>query len=407
MNQRKIKIYSLSTIYNTKSDYTGPHTFAHVLNRELVKLGIDVKAITHHTKGSLTREMMDGVLVKRFRYLPEKYEFDFTSITELISKSKFSRVKVIIMIVSFFVFTFFECLKAKPDVLHAHWAFPAGFIAFMISKIFRKKCVVTIHGGIVLLKKFRFMKRIVTYGLNNSVVIAVSNFTKNELIRLGVKNENIIKINVPPDFVSHVSDTEYLDRFRRRFTKPSNKIILFVGRLVEFKGVEYLIRSLLEIKDAQVHLIIIGSGMLLDQLTNITKSLGLQNKVTFFGRATHEEVGWLHDISDIFVCPSIIDSEGASDQMPLVIPEAMESGLPVIATSVAGIVDVVKDEVNGLLVEQKNPTAIARAIERIISDKELEKRIIENSKETVREFSPETIARQHFEIYQKLINKKS
>ena len=221
----------------------------------------------------------------------------------------------------------------------------------------------------------------------------------------GVKNENIIRIYVAPDFLNHVSDKKFLEGFRKKFTDPSNKIILFVGRLVEWKGVEYLIRSLLEIRDAQVHLIVTSSGILLEKLQNLAKSLDLENKVTFFGGATREEVGWLHDISDIFVCPSIIDSEGATEQMPLVIPEAMESRLPVIATSVAGIGDVVKHEVNGLLVDQKNPTAIAKAIERIISDKELEKRIIENSQETVKEFSPETIARKHLEIYQSLIKK--
>jgi len=407
MNKKKIKIFSLSTIYPEKLESTAHYKFVHVLNSELVKLGNDVKVITHHTKGSLTNETIDSVLVKRFRYLPKKYELDSTSITELISRSKFSRMKVIIMIISFFVSTFFECLKEKPDILHAHWAFPAGFIAFIMSRIFRKECVVTIHGGIGLLRKFRLLKRIVTYGLNHSVVIAVSNYTKDELIRLGVKNENIIRIYVTPAFVKHVSKGEFLEGFRRKFTDTSHKIILFVGRLVELKGVEYLIRSLSQINDAQVHLVIVGSGKLLDQLKNMTKSLGLDNKVTFFGNATREEVGWLYDISDIFVCPSIIDSEGVTDQMPLVIPEAMESRLPVIATSVGGIVDVVKNDVNGLLVEQKNPTAIANAIERIISDKELEKRIIKNSQETVKEFLPETIARQHFEIYQKLINKKS
>jgi len=93
-----------------------------------------------------------------------------------------------------------------------------------------------------------------------------------------------------------------------------------------------------------------------------------------------------------------------TEYLGLVIPEAMKAGLPVIATSVGGIVDTVKNEVNGLLVEQKNPKAISKAIERIFSDDILKKKIIENSKETVKEFYPQTIAQRHFDIFQNLIS---
>jgi len=81
----------------------------------------------------------------------------------------------------------------------------------------------------------------------------------------------------------------------------------------------------------------------------------------------------------------------------------MKSGIPVIASAVGGITDTIKNEVNGLLVEQKNPTAIANAIERIISDEELKKNMIENSKKTVIEFSPRTIGNRYYEIFQKIL----
>jgi glycosyltransferase involved in cell wall biosynthesis len=220
---------------------------------------------------------------------------------------------------------------------------------------------------------------------------------------MGVKSDKIIKIYAPTEFVIHTSNVEILDKFRKRFTDQSQKIILFVGRLIELKGSEYLIRSLLEIKKFKVHLVIVGYGVLLDQLQNLTKSLGLENVVTFFGGANREELGLLHDISDVFVCPSIVDSSGTTESLGLVIPEAMESGLPVIGTAVGGIVEIIEHEVNGLLVEQKDPKAIAKAIEQILSDKEFEKKIIEKSKETVKEFSPEIIAKKYFDIIQNLV----
>jgi len=215
--------------------------------------------------------------------------------------------------------------------------------------------------------------------------------------------EKIIIINPIPNFVKHISDDKELKKFRKKFTDDDSKIILFVGRLVERKGVEYLIKSLPEIKTLKFHLMIAGDGWLYDDLKKLTNSLCLQDKVTFFGAPSHEELGKLHDISDVFVCPSIIDSKGETEGLGVVIPEAMESGLPVIATSVGGIVDILKNEVNGLLVEQKNPKAIAKAIERIFSDEDLKKKMIENSKKTVNEFSPETIAEKNFKIFDKIV----
>ncbi len=402
MTKNEFLVYSLSTTDAESSKFN--NQFVHILNKELVKLGIKIKTITPHAKNLLTEEEIDGVHVKRFRYLPEKYEIN-SAISDEVSKTRIGFFKIFIMSVNFFVFTFFECLREKPDVFHGHWAFPGGYIGYLMSKIFGKRFVVTVHGGeIALLKKFKFLRKIVVNSLNqSSLVIANSSFTKNEMMKLGVYNEKITIIKIPPNFVERETNIENLKTFRKKFTDLSYKIILFVGRLVELKGVEYLIRSLIEIKKTEVHLIIVGNGPLKNNLHKLTSSLGLENKVSFFGRANKKELGVLHGISDVLVCPSIIDSQGATEGLGLVIPEAMNSGLPVIASSVGVIVDTIKNEENGLLVEQKNPKSLALAIERLCSDDELRKKIIENSKETVKEFSSSLIAKKHYKIFKKII----
>jgi len=403
--EKKMKIYSLTTTYPESSD-SSTHQFVHILNKELVKLGFDIKTIIPHSKGLAKREEIDGVRIKRFRYLPENSEIGSTSITDLIKTSKVGFLKVTILMTCFFISTFFECLKEKPDILHGHWAFPGGFIAVILANLFRKKSVVTIHGGFSILKKFKLLRKIVIYSLNkSSYIITNSNYTKNKFIEMGLKNEKIVRIFVPPNFVEKESNIDSLEKFRARFTETSNKIILFVGGLREVKGIEYLIKSLLEIKNTKVHLVIVGYGILLEDLKNLVKSQGLEKKVTFFGAATPQEVANLYAISDVFVLPSIIDSAGFTEAMGLVIPEAMKSGLPVVASSVGGIVDIIEDGVNGLLVEQKNPKSIANAIEKIISDEELREKIIENSKKTVTQFYPETIANQHFKIFNDILKK--
>jgi len=404
MQKKEILIYSLTTTY-VRTSQRGVARFVHDLNKELIPLGVRVKVITPHSKSEKLNEVVDGVKIIRFKYSPENFEINSSAISDEVSKSRIGLFKVFLMTWGFFLTSFFECLKEKPDVLHAHWAFPAGYVAHILSKIFRKKIVVTIHGGeLPLLRKFNFLRKFVINGLNNSsVVIANSNYTKKELMSMGVKEKKIIVEKVTPNFLKHSENKKSLVEFRRKFVEPDQQIILFFGRLVERKGVEYLIRALNEMETKNVHLIIAGDGELFEKLRILTKQLQLDSKVTFFGRATDQELASLQEISDIFVCPSIVDSRGMTEYLGLVIPEAMEAGLPVIATSVGGIVDTVKNEVNGLLVEQKNPKAIANAIEKLVSDDDLKKKMIENSKETVKEFSPTVIAQSYFNIFQSLL----
>jgi len=112
----------------------------------------------------------------------------------------------------------------------------------------------------------------------------------------------------------------------------------------------------------------------------------------------------LHGVGDVFVLPSIIDSGGETEGLGMVILEAMKSGLPVIASSVGGIIEIIKNEENGLLVPPKDPKSIAVAIEKLLSDSELRKKFIENSKKTLEEFLPQTIAHQHLDIYHNLVD---
>ena len=329
-------------------------------------------------------------------------EFSFQ---EEIRKSKLGIFKGGLMIMSFFTNAFLECLKKRPDFFIGRWAFPSGYIAYLLSKIFRKKCVIEILGSeVTLTKNSKWLKKLLIFCMNDSsLVIANSNYTKNEFIKMGVKKAKIIKIGTPPNYVTHTSDSNFLNEFRKKFVDDSQKIILFVGHLIELKGAEYAIRALQHLQNNNTHLIIAGDGVLKEKLKKIAKSLNLDDRVTFFGMASLEEVGWLHDISDVFVCPPIIDSKGFTENLCKVIPEAMESGLPVVATNVGGIPEVIEDEKTGLLVDQKNPISIAKAIDRIFSDEQLRKKVIDNSKHIVGEFSHEKLTKTYLKTISGLI----
>jgi len=399
MKSKKNLIYVLTTKYYDDSKKQG---FVHTLNKWLVKGGFDVKTITHHKPGTKTNEIADAVTIKRFRYLPEKFEIKYT-LPQEIRRTRFGALKILIMIFGFFFTTFFACLKKKPDLLVGRWAFPSGYISYLLGKVFGIKNVIEIYGSeLALTKNSKLIKKILIPAMNNSsLVIANSDYTKNEFIKLGVKKEKIIKIGTPPNYVKHTTDKSFLKEFRKKFAKEDQKIILFVGELIELKGAEYAIKSLQYIKD-NVHLIIAGDGILMNDLKKLVKSLNMEEKITFFGMANLEEMGWLHDISDVYVCPPIIDSKGFTENLCKTIPEAMESGLPVIATNVGGVPEVIQNEMTGLLVEQKDSIAIAESIDRFLTDSNLRKKIIPNTKKVVDEFSLEKLEQKYFEAIRKL-----
>ena len=400
MEDKKKMIYVL-TNSNFESGKVG---FVHTENKSLVKAGFRVKSITYHRPGTPKEEVVDGVLIKTFKYLPDRFAIKL-SIQQEINKSKFGIIKALFMVAGFFTYTFFESIKEKPDLFLAHWAFPTGYIAYKMSRIFNRKCVIQIHGSeVTQTKNSKLLQKLLIPAMNNStLIIANSDYTKNEFVKLGVKEEKFVKIGSPPSYVKHTADSEFLKTFRKKFADDSSKILLFVGNLIELKGAEFAIRSLSYITDHKVHLIIAGAGMLENKLKELTKSLGLDDKVTFFGLASSQEMGWLHDISDVFVCPPIIDSKGFTENLCKTIPEAMESGLPVVATNVGGLSEVVQNEKTGLLVEQKDPQAIAKAVDRILSDSILRNTLVSNSKSIVDEFSLESLEQKYVNSIKKIL----
>jgi len=400
MTQKKIEnfkkrnlIYVLTTTYFDSKK----QGFVHTLNKSLVKAGFNVKTITHHKPGAEKDEIVDSIQIKRFTYLPERFEIKY-SVPEEFRRSKPGMIKVLVMMFGYFFTAFFECLKQKPNLLIGRWAFPSGYIAYLVARIFGIKNVVEIYGSeVAQCRNSKLIRSFLIPCMNNStLVIANSNYTMNEFIKMGVKENRIIKIGTPPNYVPHTSNRKFLEEFRKKFANEDQKILLFVGHLIELKGAEYAIRSLQYVKN-NIHLIIAGDGILMNDLKKLARSLNLEEKITFFGMASPEELGWLHDISDVFVCPPIVDSKGFTENLCKVIPEAMESGLPVIATNVGGVPEVVQNEKTGLLVKQKDPQFIAKAIDRILSDKDLQKILVTNSKKIVEEFSLKKLEKKYVE----------
>jgi len=171
--------------------------------------------------------------------------------------------------------------------------------------------------------------------------------------------------------------------------------IIAIGRLVEKKGFEYLLRacSLLKARGVDVTCTIVGAGPEEDRLRTMIKELRLEDKVALLGALPNDQMRDLMASHDIVVAPSVYGSGGERDGIPTVLLEAMSCGIPVISTNISGIPELVSNGENGLLVPERDESALADAMQKLIRDADLRERLIGRARERVlREFNTDKSA---------------
>ncbi|WP_243312187.1 glycosyltransferase family 4 protein [Fundidesulfovibrio agrisoli] len=164
--------------------------------------------------------------------------------------------------------------------------------------------------------------------------------------------------------------------------------LLAIGRFVKTKGLDVLLDAcaLLRGKGVDFRLTLAGSGRIEGALRKQAEKLGLADKVDFPGFVLHSKIPELIAQHDIFVMPSKVSRTGDRDGLPTVIMEALISRVPVVATDVGGIREVVETGVTGMLVQQRNPAALADAVMELASDREKALEMAERGKQRVAEF---------------------
>jgi glycosyltransferase involved in cell wall biosynthesis len=167
---------------------------------------------------------------------------------------------------------------------------------------------------------------------------------------------------------------EEVTALRNRLGIPDGRrVALAMGRMVYVKGFPYLLEAFAKVAGEfpDVTLVLAGGGVLYDEMRLRADSLGLAGRVIMPGPVNREEVPVYFRMADIFVVPSIKHESGAVDGLPVVIPEAMAAGLPIIASAVGGIPVLVRNDSNGILVPERDPDALADALRRLLSDPSL------------------------------------
>jgi len=211
----------------------------------------------------------------------------------------------------------------------------------------------------------------------------------------------LLKCDFSPGMVIEIPNGVDTNIFSRNIQgkEHTQKTITFIGRFDCFKGVEYLLEGFKQVvsRGADVMLKLIGNGILEEQLRNRAVALEIQQRVIFRG--------WQEDIAeelcgtDIFVLPSL--SEGMSN----VLLEAMACGLPVVATTVGGNTDLIKDRHNGILVSPGDPIALSEAIMELLENDALARTLGAAARKTVEDhYSLEYISDSYLQLYNRLVS---
>jgi glycosyltransferase involved in cell wall biosynthesis len=279
--------------------------------------------------------------------------------------------------------------------VHAHFAGMAARTAWWIREFFGISYSVTAHANDIFAPRdFEVSLEKIISGA--AAIVTVSDFAVG-LLR-GKFPDNADKIR-------RVYNGIDLSRFSP--AKPGDAVpsIIAVGRLIEKKGFADLIDSCAILKDSgqDFTCTIIGEGPLEDALRSRTADRGLEDCVELAGPLSQSEIGARLACSTVFVLPCVREADGAMDNLPTVIMEAMAAGLPVISTPIAGIPEMVEDGATGELVAEREPVALAAAIKRLIDDPQRARQLGERGRERAREkFAIEESARQLRELFWQL-----
>jgi colanic acid/amylovoran biosynthesis glycosyltransferase len=179
--------------------------------------------------------------------------------------------------------------------------------------------------------------------------------------------------------------------------------LLALGRFVEIKGFDFLLQAARLLKDAGIdfQLTLAGAGPTGGQLKRLARKLGLAREIFFPGFIPHDRVAGLFYGTDIFIMPSTVHPSGDRDGLPTVILEALLHRVPVIATDVAGIGEVIEDGLTGLLIPQRDPQAIAAAVLQMIRDRDQALTMAERGRSLIwQDFDPERNHRRVLELFQ-------
>jgi glycosyltransferase involved in cell wall biosynthesis len=356
----------------------------------------------HYSKGKF-RESWGLVQVQRFPYF---FPFHFEKLAYgpgllyNIQKDFFAFIGVFPFLVSEFISTVLILVREPVKIIHTHWLIPQGYIGAVFHRIWNVPHVATVHGSdLNLITHHKILAPLGRFIIRNSDAITVNSTYMKQQLEAFMPDQRekirVIPMGIDPDKYRLGNFSDLKKKYKTR------NIILSVGRLIDWKGIVFLIDAMPRVMKEHPDsiLLIAGSGPEKESLVHRVHELGLEKMILFLGVVSNEDLLSFYHSADVFVLSSI-NKGGKTEALGVVLLEAMASGCPVIGCNVGGIPDIITDGENGFLVPEQDPDALAEKIVRILDDNELVKKFRKNGFIRIHDvFSWEIISKKFSDAY--------
>lgn len=354
--------------------------FAEQLTKEFA-----VTVLTPPSQGAASIESQNHVSIIRFRYGLFRWAEVIQSGSD--SWSVMRRRWIAVGMLPLYLICFFWQawrLARQADVIVSHWLVPSGLIGAAISWLNKKPHVAIEHSGALrLLSTMPGGCWIARFIIAHSCqVVTVSEELRQRLIELVPEAEaksETIPMGVDVDEQMRPGEVKKDDLS----VEPEGRHVLYLGRLTDVKGVAYLIRAMHRISKAA--LIIAGDGEGRASLQALSRESG--TPIEFVGWVDADQRRALLRACDVVVIPSVALANGQTEGTPVVCLEAMAAGKAIIASRVGGIPEVIRDGVNGFLVEPASVEALRQTLERVLGDERLRRRVGLQARRTAQQFA--------------------
>jgi glycogen(starch) synthase len=370
------------------------------LSEALVGLGVEVHVLTRGGEDAPANEIAAGVEVHRIR--EPAHPTDLDEFVNWVGQMNADMLEAGVELGEAFDF----------DLVHGHDWLVAG-ACDQLARRFEAPLVTTIHAteygrhqGWVKDHPQAYIHGVERWITNRSQrVIACSAYMQEQIADIFAVAPG--RITVIPNGIDPADlpqpGAEELARLRAGFAAPEERLVLLIGRLVYEKGFQLALEAMPRVIKAVpgTRFLVAGSGTHEEELKKQAAELGLMEHGTFLGWIGDDVLRSLYGIADLTVVPSIYEPFG------LVALEAMASGCPVIVADTGGLREVVPHELAGLRFRPRDPAALAEVAIRVLSDPDLEARLVAEAHEHVRRFDWTDIAAQTAEVYADLVGAKA
>lgn len=372
MNGRPRLLVLASTFPSSPSDPTPG--FVRDLCREEAR-SYDTLVLLPAVPGAPPAEDADGIRLRRFRFFPRRWE-DLAdgAIIENVRTRKSRLLQVPAFLGAETMAVRRAVREFRPDVVHAHWLIPQGLAAVVANRTV--PLVATAHGGDVYALRDPASTALLRAVVRRSAFVT----TQNAEMR-----ERLVHLGCPPDRAVVLPVGADTERFRSvaatRHRDPRR--IVFVGRLVEKKGLAVLLDALRSLDAESFHLVVIGDGPQRSELERRAGGL----PVSFTGALSRAVVAEQYAEASIAVFPSVRASSGDQDGLPLALIEAMASGCAVVGSDLPGLAEAIEHGRSGLLAPAGEAPALAAVLATLLRDGDLRSKLGDAARERAELFS--------------------